>query len=300
MDSGNPSWIPEAPLPLRRLRFVCTALGGSLQALEGGNALRGTLGAVLRERFPDAFSLLFGEQSGRCRPRLYILRPPLDRQGSYAPGDVLTFEITLFQEAVDLAGALLTAMLEVGDRGIGRDRGRFSVDLLQEVTPNGSKLVWSAETGPLEAAQAFDARALLVAATEVPSGSYRLTLRFVTPLMLKEANEQTDRVEMSLVIRRLVGRYAQLTGQSISEPGLGTLFDQANRVEIIDDRLRWQKTERYSARQRQTMPQSGLVGTIEYRGPMSALLPWLQMGEWLHLGNKVTFGFGLYRIAKLQ
>ncbi|MGH8590087.1 MAG: CRISPR system precrRNA processing endoribonuclease RAMP protein Cas6, partial [Gammaproteobacteria bacterium] len=40
----------------------------------------------------------------------------------------------------------------------------------------------------------------------------------------------------------------------------------------------------------------GLLGQITYRGDLSPFLPWLALGEWMHIGGKTSFGLGRYTI----
>ena len=36
------------------------------------------------------------------------------------------------------------------------------------------------------------------------------------------------------------------------------------------------------------------MGSINYRGDLDPYLPYLALGEWVHLGNKSSFGLGKY------
>ena len=298
-DSAQPvALLPDAPLAMRRLRFVCTSQGGNLQHLEGGKAFHGALGAMLHQHFPQTFRELFGEETDRSWPRLYVLRPPLEQRGHYAPGDTLILECSLFGEAIVAADDLIGAVHQVGQSGLGRQRGRFELNLVQEVTLQGARLIWSEETGWLGAQPAMDARGLL--AITPPASVSSLELNFLTPLMLKADNRLQSLPEMPLLIRRLLGRYSQLTGVTLATEISQPLLADAQKVVIERHDTRLSRDQRYSARQRQLMPQQGILGRAKYAGPMTALVPWLVLGEWLHLGNKTTFGYGLYRIGHVE
>jgi CRISPR/Cas system endoribonuclease Cas6 (RAMP superfamily) len=40
------------------------------------------------------------------------------------------------------------------------------------------------------------------------------------------------------------------------------------------------------------------MGSVRYEGEnLQAILPWLRLAEWLHVGNKTTFGLGACRVT---
>jgi hypothetical protein len=52
-----------------------------------------------------------------------------------------------------------------------------------------------------------------------------------------------------------------------------------------------------SARQQQEMPLGGVLGRWTLQGDdLAALLPWLSLGQWLHLGKNATLGMGAMRL----
>jgi CRISPR/Cas system endoribonuclease Cas6 (RAMP superfamily) len=40
----------------------------------------------------------------------------------------------------------------------------------------------------------------------------------------------------------------------------------------------------------------GLTGDISYTGELQAFMELLQLGEWLHIGGKTSFGLGKYEL----
>lgn len=41
----------------------------------------------------------------------------------------------------------------------------------------------------------------------------------------------------------------------------------------------------------------GLLGSITYFGNVGIFLPYLALGQWVHVGGKSTFGLGAYRMV---
>ncbi|MBN8507905.1 MAG: CRISPR system precrRNA processing endoribonuclease RAMP protein Cas6 [Burkholderiales bacterium] len=73
----------------------------------------------------------------------------------------------------------------------------------------------------------------------------------------------------------------------------------AHAAALDDDRsaLRWREDTRWSARQRQEVPLGGVLGRWTLRGDLQPLLPWLWLGQWLHVGKNATHGLGGYRLV---
>jgi len=44
----------------------------------------------------------------------------------------------------------------------------------------------------------------------------------------------------------------------------------------------------------------GVLGSINLTGELQPFLPMLQAGQWLHIGNKTSFGMGHYAIVDSQ
>jgi hypothetical protein len=72
----------------------------------------------------------------------------------------------------------------------------------------------------------------------------------------------------------------------------------AHAVSLTDDRsaLHWRDDARYSSRQRQETPLGGVLGRWTLRGNLDPLLPWLTLGQWLHIGKNATMGLGGYTV----
>lgn len=126
--------------------------------------------------------------------------------------------------------------------------------------------------------------------------------RFLTPLRLKHENVVARRVpELHVLVQRIVGRVVSLV--PLSRPG--GLFAAGERSALLATlesarlarrpEVAWQDWERYSARQRDTMPFGGLTGSAMYacsREVALAARPWLGLAGCVGVGSKTTFGLG--------
>jgi hypothetical protein len=57
---------------------------------------------------------------------------------------------------------------------------------------------------------------------------------------------------------------------------------------------------RYSRRREVTHDLSGFVGEVTFAGELAPFLPYLKLGEYLHVGKNAVFGNGWYEIAKVK
>ena len=77
-----------------------------------------------------------------------------------------------------------------------------------------------------------------------------------------------------------------------------SLVDRAKEVEIVRDETMWVSFRRYSSFRSTAEPLEGIAGGVEYAGPLKEFLPLLCTGQLTHLGKRVVFGLGRYRIAE--
>jgi hypothetical protein len=45
------------------------------------------------------------------------------------------------------------------------------------------------------------------------------------------------------------------------------------------------------------MSLGGVIGTWRLEGPLAPFAPFLQLGEWLHVGKEASFGLGQYTLT---
>ncbi|MDR2218961.1 MAG: CRISPR system precrRNA processing endoribonuclease RAMP protein Cas6 [Methylobacillus sp.] len=60
--------------------------------------------------------------------------------------------------------------------------------------------------------------------------------------------------------------------------------------------INWWHWARYSSRQQRKMVLGGMVGTRKLSGDLTPFLPFLHIGQWLHVGKGATFGLGGYHL----
>lgn len=249
-------------------------------------ALHGMIGASLRELSPEAYAILFGEAD--------IIHPWLISgfRNQLTAGATVSLELRLFNDAVRLLPELVGALMLAGCSGLGPDRAPFElarVEARRAGTDRLQVLDFSCANVP-EATPLADWCVPVVGETPI-----RVTLQ--TPTALKEANALVRSApSFQLLITRTLARLSLLSKKrDLSVDEKNRLLHAARAVGILESTVCWQEEQRYSGRQKRTMPFGGLVGELLYDKGAGSFAHWLEAAAWVGLGGKTTFGFGQLR-----
>ncbi|WP_349618207.1 CRISPR system precrRNA processing endoribonuclease RAMP protein Cas6 [Azotobacter salinestris] len=136
----------------------------------------------------------------------------------------------------------------------------------------------------------------------------RVRLQLTSPLLLKrkQPGQNTSQplrphelgaADLLLALHRRLELTQRLYGVPVQPlPPLAQWLALAERLELRSN-LQEHRFTRRSNRQQQHMPLYGLTGTLDLSGPLPPdLLEALSLGQWLHVGGKVSFGMGGYRL----
>lgn len=225
-------------------------------------------------------------------PHPYVIEPPQWGERSYAPGETLSFHIVLAGRALEQLPLIVWSFVRGFARGVGRGDGTAS---LKQVVHAGAE-----ETAVLdnpEGSIIHHGATLPPLAGDIGE---RVTLHFTSPLRLQNggrratADEYTPRRLLTALVRRiaLIHEFHGAGPLPLDFPAL------ASRAETItsDKNLHWRDWTRYSSRQQQKMTLGGVVGSWTLCGDLTPFLPFLHLGQWLHVGKEATFGMGGYRL----
>jgi DNA-binding transcriptional regulator of glucitol operon len=233
-------------------------------------------------------------------PRPFVI-DPLGTQGEYRRGESFAFQLTLIGRAIDYLPYFLVSFRDLGEIGIGKKRGRFQVT---QVLTDSRESVYDSDTQMVhnfDNALSFDEiqrEAVSLLATRLNSLK-SLTLHLLTPTRITHEGELTNNLPFHIFWRRLIGRISALAYFHCSESlelDFKGLIEEAKTVETTETALEWKDWTRYSSRQDQKMQLGGLVGNVTYTGDLAMFMPFVVLGEFLHVGKNATFGLGKYRI----
>ena len=219
---------------------------------------------------------------GRDIPRPYIIIPPQTGARCYAPGEQLTFGLTLFGSIIRLLPYLMLSMSAFEAAGLGKHRedqdgkrGRFTVKRVECYHPlsGARQIIYQAGKVQVEAAT------LAVTATDVQAKAAtlpkeKITLHFLTPTRIKDQEQPMQHVQFRPLIHRLLERLSALRAEY--GDGQGQSFDErrhfvdlAEHVRCIEDATHWEQVSSYSRRTREHTAIGGLMGRATFAGDLA-------------------------------
>jgi CRISPR-associated endoribonuclease Cas6 len=267
---------------------------------------------LLRARcaFPYVFDTPVPDDAARLRkytaaPHPFVFLPPLEAKTLYHPGDTLTFDMTLVGQSIDFLPYFIYTFERLGERrGLGKGRGRVSVESISWLAPQGEE-VPIYEGGQKRLHNTFrpigvqDLCSLDRALSPLPC----LTLHFLTPTRIRYQEALTPALDFHVLLRALLRRLSNLAyfhcGGELHLDFRG-LIAAATRVETVNNDVRWYDWQRYSTRQGAHMKLGGVVGRVTYRGELHLFLPLLRLGEVVHVGKGTSFGLGKYVMESIR
>lgn len=132
------------------------------------------------------------------------------------------------------------------------------------------------------------------------SGPTQLRIRFLTPTLLKVGDEVVRRPEFHHVFKRLRDRINALFtffGDGPLQVDFKGLGQRSEAIEATSSRTEWIDRYRTSSKTGQRHEISGFVGEATYCGELAEFLPWLAMGELVHLGKHTAWGNGWMELS---
>jgi len=224
-------------------------------------------------------------------PHPYVIEPPQWGERNYAPGEALAFHLVLAGRALDQLPLVVWAFVKAFARGVGRGDGTARLARVVHVGATETVVLDGPE-------KAITDHAAGISPWPTLDGD-SVTLHFDTPLRLQTegrratADEYTPRRLLMALVRR-VALIHEFHGPGPLALEFGELTRRAEAI-VGEKDLRWRDWTRYSSRQQQKMALGGVVGTWTLTGDLGPFLPFLHLGQWLHVGKEATFGLGAYR-----
>ncbi len=212
---------------------------------------------------------------GVAIPRPFVLEPPMEHQSRHEPGERITFGLVLIGRGIEYLPYFVRAFETLGQRGLGASRGKFKIQAVDPVLEN---------------------------VPQVSDGD-QVMLRFLTPTRIVLDGHPVVEIDFPVFFRTLLRRIENLRAfhqPSEESPLPEPLVSQAKEIQTVSQHLRWFDQERYSGRQKRVIPQGGFVGEVVFEGKLEPFLPYLKLGEAVHVGKGATFGMGRYEMGGVE
>ncbi len=246
-------------------------------------------------------------------PHPFIITPPLEEKKEYRQDEGLCFELLLIGKAIDFLPYFIYTFDELGQMGIGKAKGRYHLEEVTAIAPDartkgkgegikarneGGETIYSGQDKTLN-------NNFRVLKTD-DLGSFHLSpntlhLQFLTPTRLKFDGRLSPDLEFHILFRNLLRRISLLSyfhcGEELDLDFKG-LIEKSREVKVQKEKLSWFDWERYSNRQDTKMMMGGFIGSITFEGDLEPFLPFLLLGEYIHVGKGTSFGLGKYEMTR--
>ena len=316
---------------VQHLRFRVRARESIFFEGEPGAALRGALYEALSRNFcSETFELVGGStthhqetcpvcwllarevpnaQRGQNIPRPLTLQPPLDHQ--HIPTDkLMTFGVALIGKAQNMLPYIARAVQKMGDIGVGKGRGRFKLEAIDEIHP----LLDTERTlmdGRVVRRPTLQITPSVVEEVAHTLPKHAITLNILTPMRLTAGDRLVRNITPRIFMQRLIERCQSLSDQYAEHAPNETpvsrlewvaaqaaLLEAADKMYVGYDETEWVEAFSGSRRTNRVSPISGVIGRMRWEGNVTPLLPWLLWGTSLHVGKNAIKGSGYYEVIR--
>jgi len=232
-------------------------------------------------------------------PHPFIIEPPLDKRQYYGIEDKLDFHLILVGRAVDYIPYIIFAFEELGRLGIGKDKGKYSLEKVISINNDREILIYDGDSHIRDDFYVMDSAELVRDAAQL--NYHQVTFHFLTPTRIKNDGKLTIDIDFVIILRNLLRRLSRLAEVHCDEKWeleWKELIEMANdRVSTVSSGLKWHDWKRYSQRQGTKMKMGGFLGEITFEGELAEFMPFIKLGELLHMGKGTVYGLGKYEIT---
>ena len=314
-------------LKLNHFRLACFEFVLTLQEQividTPGSALRGALGQALESICPSrGFGCTRCSQSEECahnylfqtpsqigrnprnysnHPHPFVLEPPITTQETFEAGKALKFRLILIGKGISYLPYFIDAFQRGGKEfGLGLNRGKYELAAIHSIFGRHRACIYEAQKQPLQFTYHIMHSEDIINARQLDPTD-RVRLRFLTPTRLKLKGRFISHRDFQFhhLFRCLLRRISDVSLSHCDEKlprHYGTLIDEATKIGTQSE-LNWTDNwQHYSKEKKMNMKFGGIVGQVTFEGNLGEFLPFLQLGEWLHIGKSTAFGNGKYII----
>ena len=241
-------------------------------------------------------------------PRPFVFRAQRTLQTRYEKGERFEFGLVLIGRALDFLPYFVLSFRELTDEGLGLNRAKCTLEKVEEtaLSSNGvgdcePKVIYNAEdqifraTGSDSADQWIKTRLREFSGANGNAFVQQVTVRFLTPTFLRADGEVVRRPEFHHLFKRVRDRINAVStffGDGPLDADFRGLGERAEKVRTVADQTEWVERFRTSSKTRQRHELSGFVGEATYEGELKEFLPWLALGELVHVGKHAAWGNG--------
>ena len=231
-------------------------------------------------------------------PHPVLIYPVEQGKSVTRKGGIYTLGLTVFGGKREYLPYYVYAISRLGNIGLGKARGKFRITSVQEIHfPRGKKEIYD----PKKEALSLDGQGVSIHAILAKKERLnQITLKTLTPLRLKTGRKLLKKPEPVQIIKSALVRlrvlsslYSDETLDLLKDLDFGELL---RNVKVESSDFTWREVSRYSKRQETSMKLGGVMGQMTLYGNLEKSLPFLRMGQWIHVGKNTGFGLGRYEL----
>jgi hypothetical protein len=226
-------------------------------------------------------------------------------QLEYPENDKIHFYLTLIGSALEYISYFILAFEQIGKKGIGKNRSPFKVERVQV---GGENIYDPVEKKVLRDFPVFKGTDFLSPENnqvdnrrQANSNRESLKLYLESPLRIKFDGRFHKDITFEMIVRNLMRRLQLLSAFYCDGPDFvdfTSLIEKSKEVKVINQKINWQQQMRFSYRQERNVSMGGVSGWIEFTGVPVEFMPYLKIGEFLHLGKGTGLGLGKIKIER--
>jgi hypothetical protein len=235
-------------------------------------------------------------------PRPFVIEPPLEETTHYTPSDSLRFNVILLGRAIEYFPYFIFSFEELGNIGVGKGRGKYRLERVVSVKGSNEIVIYSAGKGIVSSDLLISTFTEIKERASSREGVNETRISFITPTRIKHGGKLTTELPFHFLIQSLLIRTEALAFHSGYRPKLdfgGLMAKAMEGVKTKKSDLGWKTWQRYSQRKNAFMNLEGMVGQIIYQGELDEYLPYLFLGEEVHVGKSTSFGLGRMKVESL-
>ena len=240
-------------------------------------------------------------------PRPFIFRAPSNNRTKFESGEEFEFGLVLIGRALDHLPYFVLAFRELATQGIGLNRARCELkqvlqdSLNQNGFQSGAQTIFEANDQVFHSPMGVHVGNWLNSRmASFPNPLKTVKIRFLSPTWIKSQNQVIRKPEFFHILKRVRDRINALstffgTGPlTIDFAGLGA---RAEQVRTVSSDVQWIQRFRTSSKTHKRHELSGFTGSAVYEGELEEFVPWLAIGELVHLGKHSAWGMGQVKIV---
>ena len=228
-------------------------------------------------------------EGGAVNP--FVLYPHTQGKTEWKPGDVCIFDLTLFGQAALHPDIFIKTLKRMEKKGWGAERLPFRLQRIVDL--DSKKLIYACNRTWLDNVGRYTMQI-----REKNAGMALIV--FDTPVRIVSGGDVCTELPFHLFLRFLMGRFALMTQaftDFVMQWDQEEMLKKAEEITIVEQK--WKKIEftRYSMNQKEgRLELPAQIGWVMYEGDLSGFIPYLEAGQYLHVGKNTTIGFGHYHI----